>query len=139
MPKVYRGMRRDGEYPQVGRDRNSLGVVTEGPNPDIFVNRDGTVAPNTGGMSVAPSWRQLPDHRIPKRLIAKRPRATGNNALVCWRLGDGDFQDEAIAPGLVLTVDNKCHGTIEPEKTMTLSTYEAALVGSRERWVEDET
>jgi hypothetical protein len=47
------------------------------------------VEPFMGGMSVAPQWRLLPVHRIPRRLRAKFPQAAGKNSVFLWRMGEG--------------------------------------------------
>jgi len=41
---------------------------------DIGIDAEGMVEPGTSGMSVAPAWRLLPTHRIPRRL--RKPRAS---------------------------------------------------------------
>src|SRR6266513_2698101 len=100
MPLVYRSMLADGDKPLVGNTAKTLGVrVPPAPNPDLPVNADGTVNPRTGGMSVVSHWRHLQVWRIPRRLSTRFlgdkgvHGASGSNALVCWRMGEGPFHE----------------------------------------------
>ena len=66
MPLVYRSMAVDGDKPMIGSTARTLGVRPgDGPHDGISVDERGNVSPNTGGMSVAPAWRDLESHRIP--------------------------------------------------------------------------
>src|SRR5260370_3802943 len=92
MPLVYRAMLANGDRPLVGASADTLGVrLPPDEHADIAVNAEGLVEDHAGGMSVAPAWRLLPLHRIPRRLRAKLPRAAGKSALFVWRMGDGPF------------------------------------------------
>ena len=107
-------------------------------HPDLPVDVSGNVFLKTGGMSVAPDWRLLPPHRIPRRLNKIVRDATGDNRLLCWRLGDTPFVEGPVSDGLVLRVDKPTHGHIEPSMTMPLKTYTEALAATQELWVKVE-
>jgi hypothetical protein len=142
MPQIYRSMEKDGERPRIGRSATALGVRirVEGEEKpqDIPVDDSGRVSPSTGGMSVAPAWRLLPTHRIPARLKPFCHDATGKNSLVCWKMGEGEFGDGPLAPGLNLRRDTATHGLVEPAKVVSLETYEADLAATRDHWIIDE-
>jgi hypothetical protein len=111
MPKVYRVMTPDGAQPMVGSSGRALGVrLPPSPYADISLNADGTVEPGQGGMSVSPTITVLPALRVPRRLQHWVPAALGNNQDHCWSMGDGEFIDGPIAPGLILRVDKPYHG-----------------------------
>lgn len=139
MPKIFRSMLEDGGKPKVGSEGKLLGVrIAPDPRPDIAADGNGAVHPKTGGMSVAPDWRKLPDHLIPRGLI---PRARGRDDLVCWRLGDLEFLDGQPIGSLVLRVDpapSDKHGFIEPAKLMSIVDYQSALAATRDYWIRDE-
>ena len=67
---MFRAMKQDSDgYPLVGRSGRMLGVRVDGPFQDLPVAKDGTVAPKTGGMSVAlEESHNLPKHRLPRSL-----------------------------------------------------------------------
>jgi hypothetical protein len=134
MPLIYRSMTRDGDHPKVGATAKTLGVRVPGDLP----SDDGQVSPGTGGMSVAPSWRDLPPHRIPRRLLHLAPDAAGSDADACWRMGVGPFEAGAVAEGLSLRPDRPDHGLVEPSERMTLERYQAALAATRDLWQIDE-
>lgn len=137
MPLVYRSMlpEVDASVPAIGSTANHLGVRVPG---DISP-AENSVSAGTGGMSVAPAWRRLPSHRIPKRLYAQAPDATGSDKCRCWRMGDGPFEPGAFATALNLRVDSSRHGLVEPNATMTLESYQAALSATQGSWVVDES
>ena len=140
MPKIYRTMLVEGGKPKVGTESKMLGVrVAPNPHPDIAVDEHGTVHPATGGMSVVPEWRELPWHLIPRRL---HPRARGHDDLVCWRLGDGLFERNALNGDLILRPDPDMpttHGFVEPANAMAIAEYQGALVATRDDWIRDES
>jgi hypothetical protein len=142
MPLVYRAMLADGDRPQVGQTALSLGVrVPPDENADVAVSADGMAEPRSGGMSVAPAWRMLPVHRIPRRLRPKFPRAAGKNGFFLWRRGEGPFTEGPFAERLLFRPDpekpNK-HGFVEPAARMPVEEYQAALAATRDQWVIDE-
>jgi hypothetical protein len=133
----------EGGKPKVGAQSKNLGVRTP-PNPhaDIAVDAAGNVQPGAGGMSVAPDWRLLPGHLIPKRLKHVVPKARGSNQLCCWRLDDGAFQPGKITADLWMSPDPAApnrHGFVEPSRRMALHEFQAALFDTRDDWVRDES
>src|SRR5207249_9800713 len=58
VPRVYRVMDANEDRSVIGRGPTSLGVRVDGKNPDVSPE-DGFVFPEGGGMSVAPSLREL--------------------------------------------------------------------------------
>jgi len=140
MPLIYRAMTVDSDgKPKVGRAARTLGArVPPDPKPDVTPDSNGRVQPGMGGMSVAPNWRRLPSHRIPKRLRHLVPKAHGKNEDACWRLGDGPFADGLVAPGLFLHVDAPRHGLVEPDAVMTEPAYQDGLAATRDEWTIDE-
>ncbi|MEX2186210.1 MAG: hypothetical protein WD875_05435 [Pirellulales bacterium] len=135
MPRIFRAMAVDGQLPLIGPSRDALGVVFgEPPTGDINIDNAGLVRARTGGMSVAPEWRKLPHHRIPKRLRAIFPRASGSNRYVCWSWGDGPFQDASLTNVLVLRIDSPNHGLVEPAADMSADDYQTAIAQTRSAW-----
>src|SRR5690349_14558695 len=108
----------DGERPLVAPSVLGLGVrLPPEPHADITIAADGTVGPGTGGLSVAPAWRRLPVHRIPRRLRDKFPRAAGKDEAFLWRMGDGPFTAGPFADGPLFRPDPGApgrHGLVEP-------------------------
>jgi hypothetical protein len=111
------------EWPLLGATRRTLGAVR---NSDIPVAPDGTVSPQTGGMSVAPDApSNLPVHR--------RPPEFGGTGL------DPVFvlAEEFVGPDLIYRPDPnrpQRHGFIEPTRTMLFEQYQRALWATREAW-----
>jgi hypothetical protein len=142
MPLVYRAMLADGSRPEVGPSGLALGVrVPPAEHADIDVGSGGLVEPRTGGMSVAPAWRLLPAHRIPRRLRDRFPRASGKNQVFLWRTGEGSFTQGPFADRLLFRPDPEKpdkHGFVEPEVGMPVGEFQAALAATRDRWVIDE-
>lgn len=139
MPLVYRAMRADPEdssKPELAASGRALGVRPA----DIPVDGNGDVAPGTGGMSVSPTWRDLPGFRIPMRLRATCNKAAGPNDNYCWRMGDGPFQAAAVTSELNLRPDPQrdTHGFIEPARIMSHGEYEKSLADTQDQWTIDE-
>jgi len=138
MPLIYRAMLRDGDRPKIGPSKSMLGVkVGNDWHDDIAADENDNVHPAAGGMSVAPAWRVLPAHRIPKRLRSLCPQARGSNQLECWRMGAGPFESGAITDELRLTVDSARHGVVGPATVLSRSAYEAALAATADQWTID--
>ena len=97
------------------------------------------MTPGTGGMSVAPHWRDLPRHRIPARLRQIIPAASGSNLDACFRIGDGEFASGRLAARLQLRPDSPIHGCVEPDAVEPLAQYQADLAATRDQWIIDET
>jgi hypothetical protein len=134
---MFRAMQPDGTGPKLGRSRRCLGVVP-GPKGDIEPDASGQVHPATGGMSVAPTWTDLPIWRVPQRLASKIRGASGANADRIWSLGNQRFSDAPIASGLRLRVDRPGHGNVEPDVTCPFNEFEMNLGATRSSWVVDE-
>jgi hypothetical protein len=141
MPLIYRVMTVDDGRPKVANSARGLGVrVGGGPNDDIPVTVAGHVAPNSGGMSVAPTWRDLPEIRIPSRLRDKGVLfARGKDSDACWRMGEGMFLAGVVAEGLRLRPDRPDHGVVEPAIEVPLEKYATDLAATRDMWVIDES
>lgn len=137
MPKIYRAMLREGNRPKIGNTADTLGVRIGPGVIDIGVSA-GAVVPGTGGMSVAPAWRDLPIHRIPRRLVTLCPGACGKNDAACWTMGEGAFEDGHLTDRLYVRVDTRTHGMVEPEESMTLAEYRSSLAATRNLWTIDE-
>jgi hypothetical protein len=128
-------MVKDGDRPMVGTQPRMLGAAPK----DIAADEAGNVHAGRAGISTSPSLRSLPSHLIPKRPRYLAPDATGNNANVIWRHGEGGFVDgSVIAPHLVLRVDRPRHGVIAADATMPWTEYQEALAATRSGWIEDE-
>ena len=142
MPLVYRAMLADGLSPLVFPAALGLGArVSPDEHNDIAVGEDGMVESHTGGMSVAPEWRLLPIHRIPRRLRAKFARAAGKNSVFLWRMGDGPFVAGPFADRLLFRPDPakpNQHGFVEPVDRMRADEYQEALAATRDQWILDE-
>jgi hypothetical protein len=124
MATLYRGMKDDGEgQPLCGPTGRTLGVRPEG---DIVIREDGTVQPETGGMSVAiDDPRNLPEHRRP-------PEYGGWGPDPAWQIDEDDLPE-----GLVMRRDPEDpsrHGFVEPMETMTVDDYQEMLATSRSAW-----
>src|SRR5438105_7736955 len=135
MPKIYRSMQIEGGMPRLGESARCLGVRV--PH-DIAPDQSGTVVPGPQGMSVAPSLRQLPAHRIPMRLIHLAAHAAGRNDDHVWSMGEGEFVSDALCPGLALHVTSERHGVVCPDTAMKLAIYVQALATTRQIWSIDE-
>lgn len=77
-------------------------------------------------------------HRIPARLKPLCPDATGKNSVACWKMGEGEFEDRPLAPGLTFRRDTATHGLVEPAEVAPLEDYEANLAATRDHWIIDE-
>jgi hypothetical protein len=128
-------MRKDPDgLPTVSQ--TNLGVR---PGVDVDLDAQNNVLVNGKGMSVAPSWREINVHRIPKRLRPIVPGAGGSNNTFCFRMGTGAFVQGAFANGLTLEPDSATHGNVAPAQVVSLAAYEADLAATRPNWQEDET
>jgi len=138
MPLIFRSMTRDGDQPSVGAAATTLGVrLPPDPHADVHPDGSGEVHPGGGGMSVAPDWRRLPSHRIPKRL---RPAlhgdqdARGKENLYCWRMGEGPFERAPVSDELQLAPDQPDHGVVEPSTPMPVADFQGYLAATRGEW-----
>lgn len=121
---MFRAMKEDADgFPVIGRSSRTLGVRIEGPFRDIPVAVDGSVAPRTGGMSVALDAAQnLPKPRIPKSLGGE-----GRDPI---------FQMTCGSLPLTLIVRKKPypHAYVEPRSRCPLAQFESALASTRHSW-----
>jgi hypothetical protein len=125
--------------PIVGSDSNMLGVrIPPHKRPDIFPDADGNVSLGVHGMSVAPTWRDLPPFLIPKRLEHLAPDARGRDELICFRYGDGDFIQSPVTEELFLKPNSPTHGTVQPAYLMSSVDFQASLAATRDDWKVDE-
>src|SRR5947208_16066958 len=119
MPRVYRSMKKDSEKPLIGDSATTLGVrVGNGEDDDILPDDLVNVDRESGGMSVAPTLRDLPGHRIPRRLRDRIAWADGSNNCCVWRLGEGPFFEGPVAERLELRLNTETHGVIAPAARM---------------------
>ncbi len=143
MPTVYRSMKRAADgLPVLESSARGLGVrEPPAPDADIDVDAAGNVERNGKGMSVARNWRDLPRHRIPKRLNNGQEGGLGPNSNFCWRYGDGPFAPGLLAVGLelVLKPHDPTKGNVVPSLAVPLTHYQADLEATRDGWVVDET
>jgi hypothetical protein len=125
----FRSMTPDVDgLPRLGRTARLLGVRVPA---DISPDAEGTVAPGTGGLSVAPDtlWN-LPHHR--------RPRGLGRGST--GPLADHVFAvdaDRALPPDLAIRPDPiapMVHAFMEPAKTMALESFEDLIAATRAQW-----
>ncbi len=137
MPRFFRAMKRsDDDKPLVEPTASGLGVR---PNHDIDLDVNGNAIANKKGMSVAPNWRDLPLHRIPKRLRPLVSGARGSDSTFCFAHGAGPFRDGLVTADLELACDSTTHGTVAPCQAVALFQYESALAATRNDWTVDET
>jgi hypothetical protein len=134
MPLIYRGMLRDGDHPEIGPSRKTLGAQVPGDLSD----EEGLVKPKTGGMSVSPTWRDIPMHRMPRRLKHLAHQATGSNTYECWKMGEGPFQGGVVTEGLSLRLDKPKHGLVEPSIIMKTTEYQEYLARTCNLWIIEE-
>ena len=119
MPRVFRAMKKDEDgLPSVEQSATGLGIRPEG---DVDLDLEGSVILNGKGMSVAPEWRSLPLHRIPKRLRDQVRGARGTATAYCFRSGDGPFESGAFAPELTLITDSATHGCLVPVQSIPVA------------------
>ena len=141
MPKIYRTMKQDDEgKPVVDASGRGLGVrgIPVNNVVDVDLDEEGNVILNDKGMSVAPAWRDLPPHLVPKGLRSKFPDARGSPHLRCFTMGEGPFQDGPVAEGLDLKRDTPKHGLIVPRASVLLDQFQTDLASTRDHWVIDE-
>lgn len=137
MPRFYRVMKGDDGKPGLGATATTLGIR---PGKDITPDAAGDGHPNSGGMSVSPSLRDLPAFRVPRRLQNLVPGAAGSNSHFVWRMGEGSFVASAVTEQLRLRPDpeNDSHGFIEPSDTMSIAAYQDAWHATQDDWSIDE-
>jgi hypothetical protein len=138
MPKTYRSMKKDEDgKPVVEPSAKGLGVRVA-VEADVDLDAGGYVLLNGRGMSVAPAWRDLPPHRISKRLRDKFPNARGPLDMHCFCMGGGPFSDGPVTDALELRVDRPDHGVVAPREFVPIDRYQADLAATRDLWTPDE-
>jgi hypothetical protein len=137
MPKIYRVMKETDGKPTIGASATGLGVRV---NKDIHPDDTGRVHPETGGMSVSPSLKDLPIQLIPRRLRHLVPRAAGSNSHRVWKMGEGPFAPAEVAPNLELRPDplKTRHGFIEPSRIVSIDDFQTSLAATQDEWVIEE-
>ena len=141
MPRIYRSMRKaEDDKPIVDATGKRLGVRGTPVNgkQDVDLDDDGKVVLNDKGMSVAPSWRDLPYFLIPRRLKAISLGAKDSSELYCFAMGDRLFQDDPVAVGLELRCDSSTHGNVVPQLLVPLAEFQNDLANTRDQWIVDE-
>lgn len=117
---MFRAMKQDSEgYPAVGRSGRTLGVRVDGPHRDLPIAEDDTVAPETGGMSVAlDKAGNQPKPRLPRAL-------GGEGRDPVFRLFAG-----VLPETLIVRPDRYPHACVEPGRRCPLPDFESALFHS---------
>jgi hypothetical protein len=105
---------------------------------DVDIDQCGNVILNGKGMSVAPTWRDLPYFLISRRLKQLFPAARGSIELFCFTMGEGRFEDGPVASGLELKADSPSHGVVVPRTSVPLDRYQMDLANTRGNWIVDE-
>ena len=121
---MFRAMKVEPDgLPKVGRSSRELGVRLDGPTIDISVGEDGTVEPETGGMSVAlDAARNLPKPRLPRSLGGE-----GRDPVFTMFKAD-------IPKNLLVRPDRPKHALVEPIRRCPLADFESALTSTRPFW-----
>jgi hypothetical protein len=109
--------------PNTGASSRTLGAR---PGLDIPVAGDGSVEPETGGMSVSPA----PPENLPVFRRPARYDGTGKDPVY-------EMETDALPFGLVYRPDPdnpETHGFIEPAYRMTFEEYQALIHATRGLW-----
>ena len=134
MPQVFRPMKRDEDgLPRVNNTATGLGVRE--PPKDINVDTAGNVEMNGRGMSVRPTFDDIPLEFIPKRLSKE---GLGENALRVFRYGEGQFKDGPFAAALNLLQNKPNHGNVVPAALVSLEQFRLDLAATRPGWYDIE-
>jgi hypothetical protein len=121
---IFRAMKSEADgLPKVGRSGRELGVRIDGPNRDLVVGIDATVAPGNGGMSVAlDAAFNLPKPRLPKSLGGE-----GRDPVFSMVRTD-------VPPTLLIRQDRYPHALVEPGRRCALAVFESDLASTRSFW-----
>ncbi len=106
--------------------RASARTLGARPNIDIPLNEDGSVKPETEGMSVSPP---PPEHLPPYR---RPPEFGGTSKDSLWELDTNLLPDELVYRPDPDAPDQ--HGFIEPAYPMPFEQYQQALRKTRNLW-----
>jgi hypothetical protein len=117
-------MRKDTDgLPAVGGSATSLGVRVD---KDIDVDEEGIVYPESGGMSVSRSLKELAPWRRPNTLSGGECKHPG------WVLDTRRLPEFLVAR----REEGTGHAYIEPAYAMDLDAYQDALASTRADWQE---
>jgi hypothetical protein len=121
---MFRAMKAESDgLPKVGRSGRELGVRIDGPIRDLHVERDGTVEPRTGGMSVAlDAAESLPIHRLPRSLGGE-----GRDPVFA-------MFTTGVPRTLLVRTDRYPHALVEPTRRCPLPEFESDLASTRSIW-----
>jgi hypothetical protein len=121
---MFRAMKVEADgLPKVGRSGRELGVRIDGPTRDLAVGQDGTVEPETGGMSVALDAAQnLPKPRLPRSLGGE-----GRDPVFTMLALE-------VPRTLLLRPDRYPHALVEPSRRCPLPDFESDLASTRSFW-----
>ena len=145
--RIMRVMQEDGEKPAAGNGPAVLRIRSK----DIGLNEDASadtqIEPDTGGMSVAGCLWTLMATLLPQKLEKIDPErfrgARANKNQKVWVRGNDPYENSAVTEDLNLRIDDRSeppgHGSVEPNRPMSLGAYRKALAATQDEWVEDET
>ena len=121
---MFRAMKAEADgLPKAGRSSRELGIRIDGQIRDLPVGEDGTVEPETGGMSVALDAAQnLPKPRLPRSLGGE-----GRDPVFTMRRAN-------VPETLILRVDRYPHALVEPIRRCLLVEFESDLASTRPFW-----
>jgi hypothetical protein len=130
---VYRSMKMDANgLPVLEESAQGLGVRPDlgTGKGDIPLSDDFFVAPETGGMSVAPfSPTFLPAFRRPPGIPNSFGVFDGSGKAPVWQ-----FDLKQLPPGLKFDQDSPTHGTFQPAYHMQYDEYKAKLESTQKNW-----
>ncbi len=119
---IYRCMRPDAVgAPKIGASLSTLGVR---PGKDIPVAADGSVDPQTGGMSVTPDD---PD-AMPFDLLPRSRGGDGRHPMFSLVVAD-------LPETLVARRDKPDHANVEPATRQSFAAYNGDVQSTQGRWV----
>jgi|GEM_PF-5033347 len=118
---IFRPMRPDEDgFPKLGASLSTLGVR---PNKDIKVAADGTVHPESGGMSVTPDrWKDVPHPLMPRELGGE-----GRHPLFC-------LLASSLPDSLTARIDRTRHANVEPVEACHFEDFNGAVQATRLGW-----
>lgn len=140
-------MKEDEGKPATGNGPAVLGIRSK----DIGLDEDASAAtqiePDSGGMSVAGCLWTLMATLLPQKFEKIDPErfrgARANKNQKVWVRGSALYEDSAVTDNLNLRIADRSeppgHGSIEPNRPMSLGEYREAVAATRDEWFEDET
>lgn len=119
---IFRGMKADGDKPEVAETRRSLGVKMP---DDLDVDGKGIAKHNHKGMSTSPdSPMNLPSHRRNAEWDGTNKDPVWGISLDKLRTTDLDWHEDK--PGI--------HGIVRPAEDMPYQRFKSALESTRGDW-----